>query len=249
MPVYALEKDLVFPPPELAREDGLLAVGGDLSVDRLILAYGMGIFPWYSEGEPILWWSPDPRMVLFPDEFHASKSLRRTLKRGSFSITMDTAFLEVVEACAAARYRGRERTWITPEMLEAYGALHEAGYAHSVECRLDGQLAGGLYGVSLGACFFGESMFSAKPSASKVALASLVSHAQAWGFNVIDCQVASRHLETLGAREIPRADFLRLIEEGLQGSTRRGWWRVEVEPKWARVSSSAQYARRPVRRP
>lgn len=227
MPVYALRKDLEFPPPELAREDGLLAIGGDLSVDRLILAYRMGIFPWYSEGEPIFWWSPDPRMVLFPDEFRVSRRLRRTLKGGAFSITMDTAFSEVVEACAAARYPGREGTWITSDMLDAYSALHQAGYAHSIECWRDGRLAGGLYGISLGACFFGESMFSAESNASKVALASLVSHSRAWGFNVIDCQIPSKHLETIGAREIPRTHFLKLVAEGLRSPTRRGRWRIE----------------------
>lgn len=224
MPLYVLTKALAFPPPALALEDGLLACGGDLSVDRLLLAYRMGIFPWYSEGDPILWWSPDPRMVLFPKEFHLSRSLGRVLRSGRFTVTMDTAFEPVVTACAETRGAGRESTWITPEMVEAYIALHRAGYAHSVECWEGGALAGGLYGISLGACFFGESMFSAVSNASKVALAVLVSKLTDWDFRLLDCQLPNPHLRSLGAREIPRARFLALLEKALQRRTRAGSW-------------------------
>ncbi|MBN2309799.1 MAG: leucyl/phenylalanyl-tRNA--protein transferase [Candidatus Hydrogenedentes bacterium] len=230
MPIFRLTDELVFPRPEWAGPDGLLAVGGDLRIERLLLAYRTGIFPWYGEPDPILWWSPDPRMVLFPDEFHVSRRLRRVLRSAPFSIAMDRAFDEVIDACAATRYPGREDTWITPEMREAYFRLHEAGWAHSIECRRDGALVGGLYGISLGRCFFGESMFSRETNASKVALASLVAHARAWGFALIDCQVESPHLESLGARPIPRADFLRLLADALDGPDRTGPWQIEVPP-------------------
>ena len=224
MPLFRLTDDLVFPPPQLALEEGLLAVGGGLSRERLLLAYSMGIFPWYSEGEPILWWSPDPRMVLFPERLHVSKSLRQTLRSGRFEVTMDQAFRRVIRACADAPGRGSEGTWITPAMIAAYTDLHEAGYAHSVEAWRDGELAGGLYGVSLGACFFGESMFSAQSNASKAALAGLTERLMAWGFGLIDCQVANDHLRSLGAEEVSRERFLLLLAEGLRTPTRRGKW-------------------------
>lgn len=230
MPVYRLTDELVFPSPWLARKDGLLAVGGDLSEARLLLAYQLGIFPWYSEGDPILWWSPDPRVVLFPAAFRPSRSLRRLLRRGLFSVTADTAFDRVIEACASTRYEGRESTWITPEMLAAYVRLHRAGFAHSVECWRDGHLAGGIYGVSLGRCFFGESMFSAEPNASKVCLAVLVAQAIEWGFALIDGQVHSPHLASLGFREIARSGFLTLLEEHACAQTRRGPWHLTAAP-------------------
>ncbi|GMV91775.1 MAG: leucyl/phenylalanyl-tRNA--protein transferase [Candidatus Hydrogenedentota bacterium] len=228
MPLFRLTEDLVFPPPHLAIEDGLLAVGGDLSVERLLLAYRSGIFPWYSEGDPLLWWSPDPRMILFPDELHVSRSLERVLKKGEFTVTMDTAFPSVIQACAEARGPRRDGTWITREMESAYCALHDAGYAHSVECWKDGALAGGLYGVSLGACFFGESMFSLATNASKVAFVRLVRQVAAWDFHFVDCQMHTPHLARFGAKEVARKQFLRLLRDGLDTPTRCGKWELEV---------------------
>jgi leucyl/phenylalanyl-tRNA--protein transferase len=206
-----------FPPVSQAFDvpNGLLCAGGDLSPGRLLDAYRHGIFPWYSEGDPILWWSPDPRMVLFPGELKVSRSLRKTLKRGEFAIRFDTAFREVIEACAAPR-DGHGGTWIVPEMIEAYVRLHELGHVHSVEAWKDGVLAGGLYGMALAPVFFGESMFSRMADASKVALVHLVERLRAGGFRLIDCQQATAHLASLGAREIPRAEFSRLLEESIQ---------------------------------
>jgi leucyl/phenylalanyl-tRNA--protein transferase len=213
----------------LAIEDGLLAVGGDLRVERLLLAYQSGIFPWYSEGDPLLWWSPDPRMVLIPNELHVSRSLERVLKKGEFAVTLDTAFPAVIHACAEVRGPRRDGTWITKDMESAYCALHDAGYAHSVECRRDGELVGGLYGVSLGACFFGESMFSLVPNASKVAFVRLVRQLTAWGFTLVDCQMHTPHLARFGAKEIPRKRFLKLLRDGLTATTQRGMWRIDGE--------------------
>ena len=227
MPVFRLTDDLVFPPPQLATRRGLLAVGGDLRVERLLLAYSMGIFPWYSEGEPILWWSPDPRLILLPGEFHVSTRLARVIRQGIFTVTMDEAFDRIIEGCAAAPRPGQHGTWIVPEMIAAYCRLHQAGYAHSVECWQDGALAGGLYGVSLGECFFGESMFHRVPNASKVALAALAARLKSWGFSMIDCQLTTGHLVRLGAREISRRRFLRMLEAGLKGETRIGKWALE----------------------
>ena len=242
VPVFRLTEDLVFPPAALARSDGLLAVGGDLSRARLLLAYSRGIFPWYSDGDPILWWSPDPRLVLFPDEFHASRRLRREIRRGTFTITMDKAFEEVIAQCAIVRGPRRDGTWITPEMLAAYLDLFRSGHAHSVECWHDGALAGGLYGLALGTSFFGESMFSARANASKVALAYLVAHAPAYGFSVIDCQVASPHLVSLGAREIARADFVDSIRQEMRDGVQAGAWRVRMCPCWPGVQQPSRDA-------
>lgn len=224
MPLFQLTGDLVFPHPRYARRDGLLAVGGDLRIERLLLAYRSGIFPWYSEGDPILWWSPDPRLIFVPDEFRVSTSLRRVIRSGKFRVTTDTAFREVITACAETRGPRRDSTWITPDMLEAYCALHRAGYAHSFECWNGKSLAGGLYGVSLGAAFFGESMFSRKSNASKVALAALVDRALAWNFDFIDCQMTTRHLLSLGAREVSRNRFLKMLEAALGAETGIGLW-------------------------
>jgi len=224
MPVFRLIDELVFPVPHLAVREGLLAVGGDLRPERLLLAYRSGIFPWYDEGEPVLWWSPDPRMVLLPNDFHVSRRLARTLRSGAFTVTWDTAFRDVIEACARARRPGQGGTWIMPEMIEAYTRLHELGYAHSVECRRDGMLVGGLYGVSLGRSFFGESMFHDAADASKVALAALVQRAIEWDFALIDCQVPNPHLARLGARRMPRAQFLKLLEESLDAPDHVGRW-------------------------
>ncbi|HET7588144.1 MAG TPA: leucyl/phenylalanyl-tRNA--protein transferase [Gammaproteobacteria bacterium] len=199
-----------FPAVERALVDpnGLLAAGGDLSIARLLAAYRRGIFPWYEDGQPILWWSPDPRTVLFPDEFHVSHSLRKTLRRNTFAVTVDRAFADVLDGCAAPR--DDYGTWLTADMKQAYIRLHRAGYAHSIEAWRDGRLAGGLYGIELGRVFFGESMFSRESDASKVALAHLCQR----GYDLIDCQVESPHLRRLGARTISRQQFLECLDAG-----------------------------------
>lgn len=198
-----------FPPVNraLARPDGLLAAGGDLSAERLLRAYGQGIFPWYSEGQPILWWSPDPRCVLFCERVAISRRLRRRMRARSWRVTIDQAFEAILEGCAAPR-PGQPETWITPEMMEAYSALHRAGHAHSLEVWLDGKLAGGIYGVAIGRIFFGESMFHRVSDASKVALVALCAQLRAWGFPLLDCQIHTPHLERMGAEMIPRERFL-----------------------------------------
>jgi leucyl/phenylalanyl-tRNA--protein transferase len=224
MPVFLLTDELVFPPPHLARKDGLLAVGGDLSVNRLLLAYREGIFPWFIRREPILWWSPDPRLVLFPEEIKVSKSLEKTIKQCVFHVTMDTAFHQVITECARVRPQKNEGTWITEEMMGAYGQLHELGFAHSVEAWFKGELAGGLYGVSIGKCFFGESMFTRVNNASKVALVALVDYLRKMSFDMIDCQITTGHLMRFGAREIPRNLFLSLLKKSLSAPTIKGKW-------------------------
>ena len=216
MPVFALSAELTFPPPRFATREGLLAFGGDLSEERLLLAYRSGIFPWYSDGEPILWWSPDPRLVLYPREFHLSRSMLKTLKHGDFALTLDTAFERVIAECARVRCETGEGTWIVGDMRKAYCALHRSGFAHSIEAWQDEVLAGGLYGVALGRCFFGESMFARAPDASKVALFRLVDRLRAGDCQVIDCQQATAHLASLGAREIPRKAFAQLVQESIQ---------------------------------
>ena len=212
-----LRGDAPFPPVSKALKspNGLLCAGGDLSARRIVEAYSQGIFPWYSEGDPILWWSPDPRMVIFPEELKVSRSLRKSVARGAYETRVDTAFREVIEACAAPR-DGQGGTWIVPEMVEAYVRLHELGFAHSVESWRDGLLVGGLYGMALGKAFFGESMFARAHDASKVALVRLVERLRAGGFRVIDCQQATAHLASLGAREIPRKAFAQLVQESIQ---------------------------------
>lgn len=230
MPIFRLTDEIAFPSPDLAEEDGLLAVGGDLSEKRLLLAYSMGIFPWYSEGWPILWWSPDPRLVLMPDDLIVSRSLRQTIKKKVFSVTMDEAFEDVIRSCAVVPRRKEEGTWITEEMLEAYIGLHKAGLAHSVESWCNGELAGGLYGISLGSAFFGESMFSRASNASKIALVALVGKLRDWRFSLVDCQVTTRHLLSLGAREVSRRSFLKMLRGALQMPTRRGKWDLGQPP-------------------
>ncbi|MBL0141322.1 MAG: leucyl/phenylalanyl-tRNA--protein transferase [Betaproteobacteria bacterium] len=206
-----------FPPVSRAQRspNGLLCAGADLSPQRILDAYAKGIFPWFSEGDPILWWSPHPRMVLLPEELKVSRSLRKAVARGPFETRFDTAFAQVMAECAAPR-DGLPGTWIVPEMVAAYTRLHELGYAHSVESWKDGELAGGLYGILLGRVFFGESMFSRETDASKVALVKLVDRVRDLGVRVIDCQQATRHLASLGAREIPRRDFAHLLAESIQ---------------------------------
>lgn len=195
----------------LRRPNGLLAAGGGLSVRRLVEAYSRGCFPWYSEGEPVLWWSPDPRMVLVPGELHVPRSLARRLRRGDFTLTADLAFADVMAGCAQPR-EDQAGTWITAEMVQAYRALHAAGHAHSIEAWQDGLLVGGLYGVALGRAFFGESMFTRVPDASKAALVTLVAQLQRWSFGIVDCQMATEHLARFGAHEVPRAAFLQQLE-------------------------------------
>lgn len=228
MPVFRLTDEIHFPPPHLA-QSGLLAVGGDLSRERLLRAYSMGIFPWYAEGEPILWWSPGRRMVLRPNEAHVSARLRRTLRQSKFRVTVDTAFPEVIRACAQAERKHESSTWINEDIQAAYTDLHAAGYAHSFEVWQDGALAGGLYGVSLGACFFGESMFSRASNTSKAAFATLCRQLDRWDFEMVDCQMYTEHLERLGAHEIPRDEFLALLERALRRKTLRGSWRLDED--------------------
>jgi leucyl/phenylalanyl-tRNA--protein transferase len=207
------------PFPDVAKAlkapNGLLCAGGDLSPVRLVAAYSHGIFPWFSEGDPILWWSPDPRMVLFPEEFKVSRSLGKRVSQGTYEMRVDTAFARVMRECASPR-EGQAGTWIVPEMIAAYTKLHELGYAHSVESWLEGELVGGLYGIALGRVFFGESMFTRATDASKVALVHLVRRLRASGCRVIDCQQATGHLASLGAREIPRRAFVELLKDSIQ---------------------------------
>lgn len=223
MPVFRLAEEPVFPPVAWSETNGLLAVGGDLSPGRLLAAYAQGIFPWFGEDDPILWWSPDPRLVLFPNKLHVSRSMRQTLKQGNFQVTYDRCFREVITVCRAAR-KEEGGTWITEAMLDAYCRLHGQGLAHSVEAWHNGSLAGGLYGVSLGACFFGESMFTRVSNASKVAFITLTRALQARGFTLIDCQTDSQHLRSLGAELIPRATFLKTMDAALKQATHRGNW-------------------------
>lgn len=227
MPVYRLNEEPVFPDPSRAEPDGLLAVGGDLTPERLLRAYAAGIFPWYGDDNPILWWSPDPRLVLDPSRLHASHSLRQTLRQGRFRVTADQAFEKVIGRCAERPRPGQDGTWITQEMREAYVGLHRLGFAHSFEAWRGSELAGGLYGISLGAAFFGESMFADQPDASKVAFVRAVEWLESWGVSLVDCQVRTEHLARLGASEIPRATFLRKLRTSLREPTRRGHWSLE----------------------
>lgn len=211
--MYLLSAELVFPPVEMADEDGLLAIGGDLGTERLLLAYSKGIFPWYNEKEPICWWSPDPRFVLFPTELKVSKSMRAILGNGKFRFTINKAFDRVIQNCKTITRKGQAGTWITPAVQKAFTLLHEKGYAHSAETWLDGKLVGGLYGIRLGNIFFGESMFSMEKNASKFTFLNYVQHLQKEGVQLIDCQVYTEHLESLGARMISRESFTRIIAE------------------------------------
>ncbi len=224
MPVFYLTDEHIFPPPHLAEKEGLLAVGGDLSQDRLLLAYHMGIFPWYSDEEPVLWWSPDPRLVLYPKEIKVSKTLKRIIKKDKFHITMDHAFAGVIRECAQIRAENNEGTWINEDMMKAYFRLHQSGYAHSVEAWYEGGLIGGLYGVSLGKSFFGESMFTRISNASNVALVKLVEYLAALSFDMVDCQVRTEHMIRFGAREVPRDRFLQQLNESLGKQTIKGKW-------------------------
>lgn len=224
MPVYQLNEEPVFPYPSEADEDGLLAVGGDLSFHRLVNAYAYGIFPWFSEGSPILWWSPDPRLVLFPNRFNPSKSLKRVVKSGKYEVKFDNAFAEVINQCSKVKREHEDSTWITEDVIAAYTDLHEKGIAHSVETYFEGKLVGGLYGVSLGSAFFGESMFHLMTDASKVAFYHLIEVLKKWNFDIVDAQVYTEHLVSLGAEEISRKEFLEVLEKSIETKTKIGKW-------------------------
>ncbi|MDP2793153.1 MAG: leucyl/phenylalanyl-tRNA--protein transferase [Sulfurisoma sp.] len=225
-----LPPELVFPPVEtaLAEPNGLLAAGGDLSPQRLVAAYARGIFPWFSAGEPILWWSPDPRMVLFPEELRISRALAKVLRNKACEVRLDTAFAEVAAACATAPRDGQAGTWISAEMQAAYRRLFDLGHAHSVETWIDGELAGGLYGVAIGRAFYGESMFARATDASKIALAHLCVHLRRRGFGIIDCQMETAHLASLGARPIPRRDFVARLAELTATGDAPGRWPADA---------------------
>ncbi len=227
MTVYRLDSRIVFPPVEEAEPNGLLAAGGDLDPERLLLGYRHGIFPWY-ESEPILWFSPDPRMVLRTAELRVARSLQKTLRKGTYRVSLDTAFERVIEACARTTRPGQRSTWITPAMRRAYCELHRLGVAHSAEAGLVGAVAGGRYGVCLGGAFFGESMFAKAPDASKAAFVSLVRQLAAWGIDLVDSQVYTEHVARFGATEWPRRDYLRALRKALEKPTRRGPWHLEV---------------------
>lgn len=225
LPQNAYQADqYFFPDAASSPGDHPLAIGGDLSMGRLLAAYRSGIFPWYNPGEPILWWSPDPRFILYPDNFQVPHGLKKALRRNPWELRCDTKFEQVMRTCAEVPRPGQDGTWITEEMLSAYTRLNKAGIAHSVEVWLEGQLVGGLYGLSIGRAFFGESMFHKVPDASKVALHHLVTMAREWDFLFIDCQVHTAHLERLGAEEVPREVFLNELAEALEGETRLGSW-------------------------
>jgi len=211
--MFILSDKLFFPPLEMADEYGLLAIGGDLSTERLLLAYRSGIFPWYNEGEPICWWSPDPRFVLYPEELKVSSSMKTVLHNGTFRFTINRAFVQVIQNCKTVTRKGQDGTWISPAMQNAYTTLHELGYAHSAEAWQDGRLIGGLYGIRLGNIFFGESMFSLKPNSSKFAFINYVKQLQKEKVQLIDCQLHTNHLESLGARMIPRNLFAMLLAD------------------------------------
>lgn len=224
MTVYLLDDSLVFPHPDNAEPNGLLALGGDLRLERLLLAYKSGIFPWYSEGDPILWFSPDPRLVIFLDEFYVSTKLRKIIRSNIFEVRFDACFEEVIKRCSEKDRRGQDGTWITEDMINAYMELHQQGYAHSVETFHEGKLVGGLYGVSLGGAFFGESMFFEMSNASKVALYYLVEKLKSWNFDFIDSQVPNDHMKAMGGKELARGEFLDILENSLMKETKIGNW-------------------------
>ena len=223
-PYFDEKTRITFPHVENSTPEGIVMAGGNLSPGMLLSAYSQGIFPWYSEGDPVLWWSPDPRCVLFPDEVHVSGSMRKLIRKKHFGITFDTCVREIITACGETPRAGQDGTWITDDMLEAYIGLHELGYAHSVEVWSGTVLAGGLYGISLGRSFFAESMFTWTVNASKYALISLAGLMEKKNYGLIDCQVYSPHLETMGARMIPRNEFMARIKECLKDATQKGSW-------------------------
>jgi len=227
--IHRLSKySYIFPDPRDSSKEGLVAFGGDLDPNRVLSAYKMGIFPWYSEGDPILWWSPDPRFVLYPEDLKISRSLKKTLKKDIFKIKIDTNFSEVIRNCGTVKRKDQEGTWILPEIIEVFTKLHKMGFAHSIEVYKEDKLVGGLYGLSLGAAFFGESMFSKVSDASKVALVKLVEISKKFGFDFIDCQVPSEHLKRMGAIEISRDRFLDELEIALQKPGKIGKWELGI---------------------
>ena len=228
MPIFRLGDETTFPSVHLASESGILAIGGDLSPGRLLEAYRQGIFPWFSDGDPIIWWSPNPRFVLFPEELKVSRSMQKALRKNIFRVTYDHNFRKVVTLCQKPR-RKQKGTWITDDMLEAYCFLHHLGFAHSAEVWYGEELVGGIYGVSLGRCFFGESMFSLMSNASKAALINLVYKLKEVKFEFLDCQVYTAHMENMGARYVHRSEFIDLLDRGLQHETLRGNWKYMPE--------------------
>jgi len=231
MAIFRLGREVAFPDPEESDPSGLLAVGGDLSPERLLVAYASGIFPWYSEGQPILWHSPDPRAVLRVADLHVPRSLEKTLRRGRYQVRLDTAFEAVIRSCAEVARPGADGTWITPEMRDAYCELHRLGFAHSAEAFEGDRLVGGLYGVSLGTIFFGESMFAREPDASKVAFVALARQLARWGFDLIDCQQHTHHLARFGAVLRSRSCYLDALARCTAHPTRRGAWRFTSEER------------------
>lgn len=226
MPIYILNDQLQFPPVDEA-EDGILAIGGDLSVERLLLAYQSGVFPWFNEDDPIIWHSPDPRFILQLDDLHISKSMRRVLNKNNFSYTLDTDFRFVIDACANTKRKEEDGTWITNDMINAYTILHELGYAHSLEVWKNDKIVGGIYGVSLGKSFFAESMFHTETNASKLAFIKLVQWLKKHDFHFLDAQVFTEHVATLGAKEISRTEFMKLLKNSLQYKSKVGKWSIE----------------------
>ena len=233
MRIPLLTRELAFPSPERATPEGIVAYGAEPTPDRLLLAYASGIFPWPHEDLPLLWFSPDPRFVLVPERAHVPGSLRKRMRRGGYEIRTDTAFRQVMLGCRAAPRPGQHGTWITPAMIAGYEALHEMGFAHSIETWQDGELVGGLYGVSLGRMFTGESMFARAPDASKVAFATLLGNLTAWGFAFVDCEVRTDHLARFGAEEWPRRRFLAALADALTVPTKRGPWTLDLDPSEA----------------
>ena len=229
MPIYMLTDELRFPPPECASPEGIVAIGGDFQASRLLLGYAQGIFPWPSQGLPLLWFSPDPRFAMVPAAAHIPRSLRKRMRSCGFEYRFDTAFLEVIQGCADTKRRGQRGTWISDELIEGYLSLHQLGYAHSIETFLDGKLVGGLYGVALGKAFFGESMFTSVPDASKGAFATLLGHLVAWRYQLLDCQVRTEHLERFGASDWPRSKFLRALRRAAAQTEDPGLWQVELD--------------------
>lgn len=227
--MYLISESIEFPNVELANDEpnGLLAIGGDLSAERLIYAYRNGIFPWYSSGEPILWWSPNPRSILLPKELIIRRSLRKVIRNCQYKITFDQAFNDVIRACAAPREDGPQ-TWLNQDMIEAYQNLHQLGYAHSVECWYADKLVGGLYGVVIDKVFFGESMFKKRTDASKCAFVYLVKHLEMWGFKLIDCQIQTSHLDSLGASQIARSDFIGLLNKYCKNEQPQAAWNSDI---------------------
>ena len=228
MPIYMLTDELRFPPPEGASPEGIVAIGGDFRAERLLLGYAQGIFPWPSEGLPLLWFCPDPRFALVPAEAHIARSLRKRMRKGTFEVRFDTAFSETIRTCADTGRPGQRGTWITQNLITGYERLHRLGYAHSIEAWTEGKLVGGLYGVGLGKVFFGESMFAHVPDASKVAFAMLLGQLAAWEFQLVDCQVHTDHLERFGARGFPRSEFLQLLRRAVADEREVGQWQLEL---------------------